>query len=83
MKVLEVAPAAIRTEERDVTLDELRTAKEAFITSTTKHILPVSHIDGHPIGQATPGPNAPGPGTPGPISQWLNEQLFQLVAPGK
>jgi branched-chain amino acid aminotransferase len=65
-KILELAHTHIRTEERDITLADLSTAREAFITSTTKHILPVSHIDGHPIGQMTPGP----------VSQYLNEQLY-------
>lgn len=73
MKILEVAPAFVRVEERDVAIEELRSAKEAFITSTTKHILPISQIDGHPIGQTVPGP----------VSQWLNEQLFQLVTLNK
>jgi branched-chain amino acid aminotransferase len=69
-KVLELAPAHIRTEERDITLADLPTAQEAFITSTTKHILPVSHIDGQPIG------GHPHERVPGPISRWLNEQLY-------
>jgi D-alanine transaminase/branched-chain amino acid aminotransferase len=69
MKVLQLAGTKLKTEARDITLEELRTAKEAFITSTGKHIVPVSHIDGHPIGQVTPGPAA----------QWLNRQLYRLV----
>jgi branched-chain amino acid aminotransferase len=32
-------------EERDITLEEIGTANEAFITSTTKQILPVYQID--------------------------------------
>lgn len=68
-KVLALAPQQIKTEERDITLDALRTAKEAFITSTTRHILPVTQIDGHVIGK----------GEPGNVSQWLNRQLYQLV----
>jgi len=78
MKVLELAPAHFQTEERDITLADLLTAKEAFITSTTKHILPVSHIDGHPIGQIPPGPVSQQI-KPGLVSQWLNEQLYRLV----
>jgi branched-chain amino acid aminotransferase len=41
MKALELAAPQLKTEERDITLEELSTAKEAFVTSTTKHILPV------------------------------------------
>lgn len=45
-KVLDVAAnAGFKTEERKLHLDELKTAKEAFITSTTKEILPVAQID--------------------------------------
>jgi len=77
-KVLELAPAHIRTEERDITLADLPTARAAFITSTTKHILPVSHVDGHPIGSHPIGGQTH-ERVPGPISQWLNGQLYQLV----
>ncbi len=34
-------------EERDLNVSELATAKEAFITSSTKRIIPVHKIDGH------------------------------------
>jgi branched-chain amino acid aminotransferase len=94
MKILEVAAARFRTEERDVTLEDIRMAKEAFIASTTNHIVPVSHVDGHPIGQgegaSTAGVPAAGgssditsgasaAGGPGPVAQWMNEQVYQLV----
>jgi D-alanine transaminase/branched-chain amino acid aminotransferase len=90
MKILEVAAARFRVEERDVTLEDIRRAKEAFIASTTNHVRPVSHVDGHPVGQDTSaarasanGPSgaagAPAPPVPGPISQWLNEQIYRLV----
>lgn len=45
-KVLQLARAHYTVEERSIPVDELETAKEAFITSTTKHILPVAQIDG-------------------------------------
>ena len=90
MKILEVAAARFRVEERDVTLEDIRNAKEAFIASTTNHVRPVSHVDGHPIGQDAsaagafahgPSGAAAGGSAPcaGPISQWLNEQIYQLV----
>jgi len=87
MKILEVAAPRFRAEERDVTLEDIRNAKEAFIASTTMHVLPVSHVDDHPIGQNTSAAaaGAPAAGSPsdtpsaGPISQWLNEQLYQMV----
>lgn len=44
-KVLQLAGENYEIEERPVMLRELKAAKEAFITSTTKQILPVSQID--------------------------------------
>lgn len=55
MKTLEIAGKQFKVEERELTIDEARNAKEAFITSTTKHILPVVQLDGHPIGNGRPG----------------------------
>ena len=46
-KILETAGNHFKIEERSLTKDEIKTAKEAFITSTTKMILPVSQIDNH------------------------------------
>jgi D-alanine transaminase/branched-chain amino acid aminotransferase len=46
-KLVELAPTNFVVEERDLSFDEIRRAKEAFITSTTKPILPVSQIDQH------------------------------------
>lgn len=44
--ILQVASKHFKVEERTVTLDELQTAKEAFIASSTKRIIPVSAVDG-------------------------------------
>jgi branched-chain amino acid aminotransferase len=44
-KLLELARNSFKVEERPINLDELKEAKEAFITSTTKQILPVMQID--------------------------------------
>ena len=54
-QVLEISAEFYHTEARDVTLDELRNAKEAFITSTTKNILPVVKVDGKVLGDGRPG----------------------------
>lgn len=43
-------------EERDVTMDELLTMDEVFLTGTTKQVLPIVKIDNHIIGEGTPGP---------------------------
>lgn len=39
-----------------ITADELRSADEIFLTSTAGGIMPVKHIDGHAVGDGTPGP---------------------------
>lgn len=42
--------------ERKFTVDEVRTAREAFVTSATKLVMPVVRVDGHAIGDGRPGP---------------------------
>lgn len=44
-KTIQLAQDFYDCEERDISIEELKTAKEVFITSTTKYILPVSQID--------------------------------------
>jgi branched-chain amino acid aminotransferase len=73
MKVLGFAYANSKAEERDIPLSEIPAAKEAFITSTSRHIVPVSHLDDRPIGKATPGP----------VTERLNAMLHRLVTSGK
>ncbi len=46
----------IAVEERPFTLAELRAAREAFLTSTSSHVLPVTRVDGAPVGDGRPGP---------------------------
>jgi D-alanine transaminase/branched-chain amino acid aminotransferase len=69
-KVLELAQQTGSAEERPVTWEDIRHAKEAFITSTTKHIIPVLQIDGGIVGD----------GSPGEISRHLRGQLDRLVS---
>lgn len=42
--------------ERDILLEELNTASEIFLTSTTKKLLPIVEVDGRQIGNGLPGP---------------------------
>lgn len=56
MRVLEVAPSACPVEVRDVRLEEVYEAGEAFLTSTTKGVLPIVNIDNRPVGSGKPGP---------------------------
>ncbi len=46
----------IPVREEFFTAEFLRSADEAFITSTTAEVAPVTEIDGHPVGDGTPGP---------------------------
>ena len=43
-------------EQRSVCVDELLDAEEAFITSTSKRIVPVTMIDDKPVGNGIVGP---------------------------
>ncbi|HLX67297.1 MAG TPA: aminotransferase class IV [Puia sp.] len=71
-KVLEFAHANSKVEERDVRLAEIPTAREAFITSTSRHLIPISHVDDFPIGIAasptTVNPTAASPNAPTPTT---------------
>lgn len=53
--LLHLAGENLQVKQESVSPEEARNAKEAFITSTTKILLPVTHIDGQPIGSGRPG----------------------------
>jgi len=56
-KVMDLARGAgIKLIERRIQPDELRGADEAFITSATRGVLPVTTIDGQPVATGVPGP---------------------------
>ena len=55
MKLLDFATPLYRVEERTVTLDDVRIAKEAFLSSTSKHITPIVQVDNNIIGDGRPG----------------------------
>ncbi len=48
--------AGIDFEERAFSADELRQAREAFVTSATSYVRPVVKLDGAPVGDGTVGP---------------------------
>jgi branched-chain amino acid aminotransferase len=50
------AEIGARAELVDLGPDALRTADEAFLSSTAGGIMPVTRVDGHPLGGGTPGP---------------------------
>ena len=55
--VLELLPGlGIPFDERPLHLDELLSADEAFMTSTTREVVPVRQVDEAPVGSGRPGP---------------------------
>lgn len=48
----------LKVEERAFTLEEAKAAKEMFLTSSTSCATPIVDLDGHKIGDGTPGPAA-------------------------
>jgi branched-chain amino acid aminotransferase len=68
--VLELASGAGMTvEECALPLDALHTADEAFLTSTTREVQPISHVDDHAL-----------PSVPGPVAAALSTAFNALVA---
>jgi D-alanine transaminase len=53
--VLELADGWLPAEVRDFTVSELCSATEVWIASAGRGVLPVTRIDGQPIGPGTPG----------------------------
>jgi D-alanine transaminase len=47
--------AGLEVRERPFTVEEAMSAREAFLTSTTSLVLPVTEIDGRPIANGRPG----------------------------
>ncbi|HIJ39418.1 MAG TPA: D-amino acid aminotransferase, partial [Rhodospirillaceae bacterium] len=57
MAVIDLARSlALKLDERAFSLAEALAASEAFLTSTTGYVLPVTKIDGHAVGDGRPGP---------------------------
>lgn len=71
-KVLAMIVEGFAMVEEDFTLEDLAKADEAFITSSTKNVLPVLEIDGQKVGD----------GKPGKITRQLNEQFTALIQRG-
>jgi D-alanine transaminase len=53
---LELAPPDIPAEVRRVSVNELRRADEVWISAATRDVLPITKIDGIPVGDGKPGP---------------------------
>jgi branched-chain amino acid aminotransferase len=70
-EALDAAGAPV-AERDDLTFDHLRGADEAFLTSSTRDVHPISAVDGHPL------PSAPGPLTRGAIDAFTALQARTL-----
>jgi branched-subunit amino acid aminotransferase/4-amino-4-deoxychorismate lyase len=55
-RVLDLARRDMPVQQRAVRVGELSRAREAFITGTSKRVMPVVRIDGRPVGDGQPGP---------------------------
>jgi D-alanine transaminase len=53
---LELSKDMTPIEIRRITIDELRTADEVWIGAATRDVLPITRIDGQPVGSGKPGP---------------------------
>lgn len=68
-KILELSGAEFKIRACDISLKDVYQAEEAFISSTTKNILPIVAIDEHSFGD----------GTPGPITRSLSQRYDELI----
>jgi D-alanine transaminase len=65
---LELADAAMPVTVRRIGIDELRAADEVWISAATRNVMPITQIDGRPVGT----------GKPGPLWQRMNESFKAL-----
>jgi D-alanine transaminase len=65
---LELAEGAMPVTVRRIGIDELRAADEVWISSATRDVMPITRIDGRPVGT----------GKPGPLWQRMNESFKTL-----
>ncbi|MFC2010991.1 aminotransferase class IV [Chloroflexota bacterium] len=55
--ILELASAlGINVHEQEMGLDELRQAEEAFLTNAMVEVMPLTEVEGRPVGSGMPGP---------------------------
>jgi D-alanine transaminase len=52
---LAIAKERAKVEIRKITVDELRNADEVWISAATRDVLPITRVDGAPIGSGKPG----------------------------
>ncbi|MFM7345045.1 MAG: D-amino-acid transaminase [Tagaea sp.] len=56
LEIIKLAAAdGVKFEERTFTIEELRRAREVFVTSASSFVMPVTEIDGRPVANGKPG----------------------------
>lgn len=68
-KILNISIAGYNIVEQDFTLEDLAIADEAFITSSTKNVMPILNIDGNDVGN----------GKVGAITTLINDEFKSLL----
>ena len=54
-KTIQLAKNYYKVKEKNISMEDVKKAKEVFITSTTKEIMPVVNIANNIVGKGTPG----------------------------
>jgi D-alanine transaminase len=54
--VLELAKGVVPSQVRSISLDELLRAEEIWISAATRDVLPITKLNGNPVGDGKPGP---------------------------
>ena len=54
-KIIQLAKNHYKVKEKNISIEDLNKAKEAFITSTTKEVMPVVNVDNNIVGKGIPG----------------------------
>lgn len=68
-KILELSGKEFKIRTSDIFLEDVYQAEEAFISSTTKNILPVVAVDEYTLGN----------GNPGPITRSLSQRYDEVI----
>jgi branched-chain amino acid aminotransferase len=74
--VLEVAPSLMTVRMQAVNIRDLKSISEAFITSSSRGIVPIVEIDGYTLGDGQPGPQTKN--LRHAYNTWVNDHLEDL-----
>ncbi len=54
--LLDILKLDVPVESQDFTIEELREAPEIFLVASNKEVVPITKLDGKPVGAGLPGP---------------------------